>query len=78
VLAGVFGPLQGQQFVAAPIVVGVLGIMSLILDRADSRGLANPVAGLPPFVKGLSYGAAIAAAFVFTSRTAVPFIYFQF
>ncbi len=78
VLAGVFGPLQGQQFVAAPIVVGVLGIMSLILDRADSRGLANPVAGLPPFVKGLSYGAAIVAAFVFTSRTAVPFIYFQF
>ena len=78
VLAGLFGPLQGRQLVAAPFIVGALGIMSLIIDRADDRGLANPVANLPSFAKGMAYGAAIVTATVFASRTAVPFIYFQF
>jgi hypothetical protein len=58
--------------------VGALGIMSLIIDRADDRGLTNPVANLPAFAKGMSYGAAIVTATVFASRTAAPFIYFQF
>jgi hypothetical protein len=78
VLAGLFGPLQGRQLVAGPVVLGVLGIASLIIDRADARGFVNPAADLTPFVRGMSYGAAIVVALVFTSRTAVPFIYFQF
>lgn len=78
VVAGLFGPLEGRQFLAGPIVLGVLGVASMIIDRAAVRGVINPVAELPPFVKGTSYGAATVIALVFTSRTAVPFIYFQF
>ena len=78
VLTGIFGSLQGRQLVAAPVIVGLLGIASLIVDRADSRGSVNPVGDLPSFAKGMSYGAAIVFALIFTSRSAVPFIYFQF
>ena len=78
VFSGLFGPITGRQLVTAPIVVGVLGLLNLVIDRAEARGAAHPAADLPGFVRGLSYGTALVAALVFSSRTAVPFIYFQF
>lgn len=78
VFTGLFGSLAGQQLVAAPIVVGLLGLISRLIDQADSEGLVNPVSNLPALTRGMSYGVAVVAALVFASRTAVPFIYFQF
>ncbi len=78
VLSSLFGPLSGQQLVTAPIVVGILGMLSLIIDRADDRGLTNPVSDLPAVARGMGYGFAVVASLVLASQTSVPFIYFQF
>lgn len=78
VLDALFGPLAGNQLMSAPLVVGLMGLLTLIIDRADLAGRVDPVAGAPSFVRGLAYGGGMVAAILFASVTAVPFIYFQF
>jgi hypothetical protein len=55
-----------------------MGLLTLVIDRADLVGRVDPVAGAPSFVRGLAYGGGMVAAILFASVTAVPFIYFQF
>jgi D-alanyl-lipoteichoic acid acyltransferase DltB (MBOAT superfamily) len=78
VLAALFGPMSGHQLTSAPLVVGLTGLLTLVIDRADLAGRVDPVAGAPSFVRGLAYGGGMIAAILFASVTAVPFIYFQF
>jgi len=78
VISGLAGPLDGNQLVAGPIIVGILGMVSRLIDRADEAGLVNPVRHLPSYARGLSYGAVAVTALLLAGRTAVPFIYFQF
>ncbi len=78
VFAALFGPIDGAQIVAAPVVVGLLGLLTLLIDKSDLEGRINPVEGAAPFVRGIVYGGAMVAAILFASVSAVPFIYFQF
>jgi hypothetical protein len=59
-------------------VVGLMGLLTLFIDKADLAGRINPVQGAPSLVRGVAYGGAMVAAVLFASVTAVPFIYFQF
>jgi hypothetical protein len=58
--------------------VGLMGLLTLIIDRADIAGHVDPVEDTPSFVRGLVFGSAMVAAILFASVSAVPFIYFQF
>jgi D-alanyl-lipoteichoic acid acyltransferase DltB (MBOAT superfamily) len=78
VVQALFGPLAGAQLVAAPLVVGLMGLLTIAIDKADLRGRINPVADAPSLIRGVAYGGAMVAAVMFASVTAVPFIYFQF
>jgi D-alanyl-lipoteichoic acid acyltransferase DltB (MBOAT superfamily) len=78
VLRSLFGPIAGAQLEAAPLVVALMGLLTLVLDRADLAGRVNPVQNAPSVVRGIAYGGAMIAAVLFASVTAVPFIYFQF
>jgi D-alanyl-lipoteichoic acid acyltransferase DltB (MBOAT superfamily) len=78
VFQGLFGPLAGGQLHAAPVVVGLLGLLTIVLDKADLDGRVNPVVNAPALARGLAYGGAMVAAVLFASSSAVPFIYFQF
>jgi hypothetical protein len=78
VLSALFGPLAGLQLTSAPLVVGLMGLLTLIIDRADIAGRVDPVEHTPSFVRGLVFGSAMVAAILFASVSAVPFIYFQF
>ena len=78
VLQALFGPVGGTQLVAAPLVVGLMGLLTLVIDKADLSGHVNPVQDAPSLVRGIAYGGAMVAAVMFASVTAVPFIYFQF
>jgi alginate O-acetyltransferase complex protein AlgI len=78
VVQALFGPLAGAQLVAAPIVVGLMGLLTIAIDKADLRGRINPVGDAPSLVRGIAYGGAMVTALLFASVTAVPFIYFQF
>jgi alginate O-acetyltransferase complex protein AlgI len=78
VVQALFGPLAGAQLVAAPLVVGLMGLLTIIIDKADLRGRTNPVGDAPSLVRGVAYGGAMVTALLFASVTAVPFIYFQF
>jgi len=78
VVQALFGPLAGAQLVAAPIVVGLMGLLTILIDKADLRGRVNPVGEAPSLVRGIAYGGAMVTAVMFASVTAVPFIYFQF
>jgi D-alanyl-lipoteichoic acid acyltransferase DltB (MBOAT superfamily) len=78
VLQALFGPLQGAQLVAAPLTVGLMGLLTLFIDRADLAGRVNPVDKAPSLVRGVAYGGALVSAVLFASVKAVPFIYFQF
>jgi alginate O-acetyltransferase complex protein AlgI len=72
------GPIGGAQLVAAPLVVGLMGLLTLFIDKADLSGRVDPVRGSPSIVRGIVYGGAMVAAVMFASLSAVPFIYFQF
>jgi alginate O-acetyltransferase complex protein AlgI len=78
VVQALFGPLAGAQLVAAPLVVGLMGLLTIAIDKADLRGRINPVGEAPSLVRGIAYGGAMVTALLFASVTAVPFIYFQF
>jgi len=78
VVQALFGPLAGTQLVAAPLVVGLMGLLTIAIDKADLRGRINPVGDAPSLVRGIAYGGAMVTALLFASVTAVPFIYFQF
>jgi hypothetical protein len=78
VLQALFGPLGGAQLVAAPLTVGLMGLLTLFIDRADLDGRINPVKTAHSLVRGVAYGGAMVAAVLFASVNAVPFIYFQF
>ena len=78
VVQALFGPLAGTQLVAAPLVVGLMGLLTIVIDKADLRGRINPVGDAPSLVRGIAYGGAMVTAILFASVTAVPFIYFQF
>ncbi len=78
VVQALFGPLAGAQLVAAPLTVGLMGLLTLFIDRADLAGRVNPVDHAPSLVRGIAYGGALIAAVLFASVKAVPFIYFQF
>ena len=71
-------PLAGSQLVAAPLVVGLMGLLTILIDKADLKGRINPVGDAPSLVRGIAYGGAMVTALLFASVTAVPFIYFQF
>lgn len=77
VLAGLFR-LDGAGIPTAPIIVGLLGLMTVVIDRFDIRGIANPVATLSRMRQGLVYGLAATAGVLFASQSSIPFIYFQF
>ena len=70
--------VSGAELAFAPVALLVLGVLTMFIDRASERGLVNPLGTSPALVRGLGYGAAIAAFALFSSQTAVPFIYFQF
>ena len=55
-----------------------MGLLTIVIDKADLSGRVNPVHGAPSMVRGIAYGGALVAAILFASVTAVPFIYFQF
>jgi D-alanyl-lipoteichoic acid acyltransferase DltB (MBOAT superfamily) len=78
IVQALFGPLGGAQLVAAPVTVGLMGLLTLFIDRADLAGRINPVGTAPSVVRGFAYGGALVAAVLFASVKAVPFIYFQF
>ena len=78
VVEALFGPLAGTQLVAAPLVVGLMGLLTIAIDKADIKGRINPVGEAPSLVRGIAYGGAMVTALLFASVTAVPFIYFQF
>ncbi|MGH8916217.1 MAG: MBOAT family O-acyltransferase [Acidimicrobiia bacterium] len=78
VLRALLGPVTGAQLNAAPLVVGLMGLLTMVIDKADVGGRLNPVEGAPSIVRGLAYGTAMVAAIMFASVSAVPFIYFQF
>ena len=78
VVQALFGPPAGAQLVAAPLVVGLMGLLTIVIDKADLRGRINPVGDAPSLVRGIAYGGAMVTAILFASVTAVPFIYFQF
>ncbi len=78
VFQALFGPMTGGQLHAAPLVVGLLGLLSIVLDKADLDGRVDPVVNAPAMARGLVYGGAMVAAVLFASSSAVPFIYFQF
>jgi D-alanyl-lipoteichoic acid acyltransferase DltB (MBOAT superfamily) len=69
---------SGAEIAFAPVALLLLGVLTMWIDRASERGLVNPLGASPALVRGLGYGAAIAAFALFSSQTAVPFIYFQF
>jgi D-alanyl-lipoteichoic acid acyltransferase DltB (MBOAT superfamily) len=78
VLNALFGPITGFQLASAPVVVALMGILTLVIDKAALEGRVDPVESAPPFTRGLAYGGALVAAILFASVSAVPFIYFQF
>lgn len=69
---------RGANIELGVLVVGLMGLLTLVIDDADLKGRINPVSVLPPFVRGLSYGLAAAAIPLFSATSAIPFIYFQF
>jgi alginate O-acetyltransferase complex protein AlgI len=77
-IESLFGPIGGEQLVAAPLVVGLMGLLTLIIDKADLEGRISPVAHAPALVRGLAYGGALVAAVLFAAVSTIPFIYFQF
>ncbi len=78
VFQALLGPITGAQLSAAPLVVALMGLLTLAIDKADLRGRVDPVDGAPSLLRGLAYGAAMVAGLLFASGSAVPFIYFQF
>jgi hypothetical protein len=62
----------------APLTVGFLGVLTMIIDDFDERGMVDPVSAAPAYIRGFAYGLGIVAALLFASRSAIPFIYFQF
>ena len=78
VFQALFGPFGGAQLIAAPLVVALMGLLTLVIDKADLSGRVNPVRDAPSLLRGIAYGGAMVAAIMFASVTAVPFIYFQF
>ncbi|MGH8951754.1 MAG: MBOAT family O-acyltransferase [Acidimicrobiia bacterium] len=78
VLQALFGPATGTQLTSAPLVVGLMGLLTLLIDKADLAGRLDPVERAPSLVRGIAYGGAMVAAILFASVTTVPFIYFQF
>jgi D-alanyl-lipoteichoic acid acyltransferase DltB (MBOAT superfamily) len=78
VMGALFGPLMGTQLTAAPLVVGLMGLLTLIIDNADVAGQVDPVERVPSFLRGVAYGSAVVLAILFASVSAIPFIYFQF
>lgn len=78
VFSGLFSPFQGQQLAFAPVALAILGLATIAIDRATQREQLEPLSEAAPFMRGLGYGTAAAAAVLFASQTAVPFIYFQF
>jgi D-alanyl-lipoteichoic acid acyltransferase DltB (MBOAT superfamily) len=78
VIQALFGPVGGGQLGAAPLVVALMGLLTLFIDKADLADRINPVQAAPSLVRGVAYGGAMVAGVLFASVTAVPFIYFQF
>jgi D-alanyl-lipoteichoic acid acyltransferase DltB (MBOAT superfamily) len=76
-LAALFS-LEGSNIAIAPITVGVLAILTMLIDDFDERGVMDPAARAPAYARGLVYGVGIVAALFFASQSAIPFIYFQF
>lgn len=77
-LAGLARVTSGDQLMFAPIVLAVLGLLAMGIDLADVGGHVDPIGHWPQLARGLGYGAAILAVFLFASQAAVPFVYFQF
>ncbi len=77
VFSGLFS-FAGRHVAVAPLIIGILGILTMIIDDFDERGIVDPVRGAPAFIKGFVYGLGIVAALLFASQSAIPFIYFQF
>lgn len=69
---------DGRHIAIAPLTVGFLGVLTMIIDDFDERGMVDPVSPAPDFIKGFAYGLGIVAALLFASQSAIPFIYFQF
>lgn len=78
VLAQLFAFTGGAALAFAPVALLLLGVLTMWIDRASERGSASPLGSSPAFVRGVGYGGALAAFLLFSSQTAVPFIYFQF
>lgn len=78
VFAALFGPVTGVHLAAAPLVVGLMALLTLAIDRETLDGAIDPMQRAPSFVRGLAYGGALVIAILFASVSSVPFIYFQF
>lgn len=68
----------GSHIAVAPLTVGILGILTMIIDDFDERGIVDPVRKAPEYIRGFAYGLGFVAALLFASQSAIPFIYFQF
>jgi D-alanyl-lipoteichoic acid acyltransferase DltB (MBOAT superfamily) len=75
---GMLRPFDGVQLAFAPVSVAILGLLSILTDRAESSGRMVPLETRPGLVRGLGYGAAVLVAVLYWPLTATPFIYFQF
>lgn len=78
VIRGLLAPSTDVQLFAAPLVVAIMGLLTIWIDRADLEGRVSPVGTASSLFRGLAYGGAVVGAILFPSTTAVPFIYFQF
>lgn len=78
VITGLLDPLGGAQMTFAPIAVGILGLVTMVLDSGVERGHVDPIASYPAVVRGLGYGTAIMLTMMFWPAAGAPFIYFQF
>lgn len=75
---GIFQPFGGAQLAFAPISVLVMGLLTILLDRADTVGRLDPLKTTPAFARGFGYGVAAIVAILYWPVSASPFIYFQF
>jgi len=78
VIVGLARVSVGEQLIFAPIVLAVLGLLTMVIDHADLDGHIDPIGRWPQLARGFGYGAAMVTVVMFASQAAVPFIYFQF
>jgi D-alanyl-lipoteichoic acid acyltransferase DltB (MBOAT superfamily) len=75
---GLIGPRPGA-WESQLAIVAMMGAVMLVIDLVDrARDRLRPLTHSPALLQGALAGAAVVALIVWSGRTPVPFIYFQF